>query len=161
MHSLFAAFGLYFLQRPLSTRHRLSFYALYWFVVANLTELVAYIVMRPFAGSGDTGRFNEGLRLSPWLLFLVGSVLLIFALWTLLRRVMPKLDQVEGGSRTKHWITVCFSAFIMFLWGSGLRIMSLYPDRQWKWGLVGVFAFIGWIIAGRSRAVLPLTQATS
>lgn len=65
MHSLFAAFGLYFLQRPLSNLRQFPFYALYWFVVANQTELVAYIVMRPFAGSGDTERFNEGLRLSP------------------------------------------------------------------------------------------------
>ncbi len=154
MHSLFAAFGLYFLQRPLLTRRKLTFYAVYWFVVANLTELVAYIFMRPFAGSGDTGRFNEGLKLSPWLLFLVGSVLLIFALWTLHRRVMPRLDQVTGTSKKKHWIIVCLTAFVMFLWGSGLRIMSLYPDRQWKWGLVGVFAFIGWIVAGRSRAAL-------
>ena len=161
MHALFAAFGLYFLQRTLSTRRRLTFYAVYWFVVANLTELVAYIFMRPFIATGDTGRFNEGFEISPWPLFLVGSALLLIALWTLLRRVMPRLNRVAGESRTRYWITVCFTAFVMFLWGSGLRIMLLYPDRQWRWGLVGVFAFIGWIVAGRSRAALPLTQATS
>jgi hypothetical protein len=115
MHALFTAFGLYLLQRRLSTWRRFPFYAVYWLVVVNLTELVAYIVMRPFAGSGDTGRFNEGLSLSPWPLFLVGSVLLILALEMLLRKVMPRLDQVAGGSRTKHWIIVCFTGFVMFL----------------------------------------------
>ena len=148
MHSLFAAVGLYVLQRPLATRRRLLFYAVYWFVVVNLTELVAYILMRPFAGSGDTGRFNEGFELSPWPLFLVGSVMLTLPLYLLRRTVVPGLDQVADQSRKKHWIVVCFTGFVMFLWGSGLRIMLLYPDRQWKWGLIGVFAFVGWIVAG-------------
>lgn len=142
MHTVFAAFGLYFLQGVLSLRRSFAFYAVYWFVVVNLTELVAYILMRPFAGSGDTGRFNEGFALSPWPLFVVGTVLLLFALGLLLRKVTPKLDQVMGESAKKHWIVVCFTAFVMFLWGSGLRIMSLYPDRQWKWGLVGVVGFL-------------------
>lgn len=146
MHAVFAALGLSLLQR-LPTRRKLIFYVVYLFVVVNLTELVAYILMRPFAGSGDTGRFNEGLRLSPWPLFVVGTVLLALAFRVLVRSVMPRLDQILGGSRRKHWIVVCFTGFVIFLWGSGLRIMSLYPDRQWKWGLVGVFAFLAWIAA--------------
>ena len=44
---------------------------------------------------------------------------------------------------------VWMTAFIMFLWGSGLRIMSLYPDRQWKFGLIGLVAFSSWILADR------------
>jgi hypothetical protein len=127
------------------------FYALYWFVVINLAELVAYLVMRPFAGSGDTGRFNEGLGISPWFLFVAGTVFILIALWVLMDRVMPRLDVVVGGSRTKHWIVVWMTAFIMFLWGSGLRIMSLYPDRQWRWGVVGIFAFFGWVLIDHLR----------
>jgi hypothetical protein len=65
---------------------------------------------------------------------------------------IPELIRFSlGQSRKKHWIVVCFTAFILFLWGSGLRIMSRYPDRQWKWGLIGVFAFFSWILAGRFR----------
>lgn len=151
MHAIFATLGLALLQKRLPTRRKLLFYAVYLFVVVNLTELVAYILMRPFAGSGDTGRFNEGLRLSPWPLFVVGTVLLGLAFRILLRRVIPRLDQICDGSRSKHWIVVCFTGFIMFLWGSGLRIMSLYPDRQWKWGLIGVFGFLAWISAAGMR----------
>jgi hypothetical protein len=149
IHAVFAALGIYLLQQRLPARRKLVFYAVYLLVVVNITELVAYILMRPFAGSGDTGRFNEGLGLSPWPLFVVGTVLLAFAFGVLLRRVTPRLDQVMGGSRTKHWIIVCFTAFVMFLWGSGLRIMALYPERQWRWGLVGLFGFLAWLaIAG-------------
>jgi hypothetical protein len=145
MHAGFAGLGLYALRR-MSPHRKLFLYVMYLFVVVNLTELIAYILMRPFMGSGDTGRFNEGLRLSPWPLFVVGAALLFFALMVLLRKVMPRLDQVMGWSSKKHWIVVCFTAFIMFLWGSGLRIMALYPDRQWRWGLIGVVGFLTWIL---------------
>jgi hypothetical protein len=155
MHAVFATLGLYLLQQRLPTRRKLLFYAVYLFVVVNLTELVSYILMRPFAGSGDTGRFNEGLGLSPWPLFVIGTALLALAFGVLLIRVMPRLDQALGRSRTRHWIVVCFTAFVMFLWGSGLRIMSLYPDRQWKWGLVGMFAFLAWIPAAGFRTPGP------
>jgi hypothetical protein len=161
MHAVFTALGLYFLQRPQPMRRSLVFYAVYWFSVINLAELVAYIVMRPFAGSGDTGRFNEGLRLSPSFLFVVGTVFVVLALEVLLRRIMPRVHQVTGQSRKKHWIVVCSTAFILFLWGSGLRIMSLYPDRQWKWGLIGIFAFFGWILAGRFRTSPPAIRSAS
>ena len=144
MHAAFAGLGLYALQR-MFTQRKLPLYVMYLFVVVNLTELTAYILMRPFAGSGDTGRFNEGLSLSPWPLFVVGAVLLFFALGVLQRKVMPRLDQVMGWDSKKHWIVVCFTAFIMFLWGSGLRIMALYPDHQWRWGLIGVVGFLAWV----------------
>jgi hypothetical protein len=146
MHAVFAALGLWWLQGSLLKRRPLYGYAVYLFVVANLTELVAYLAMRPFAGSGDTGRFNEGFGLSPWPLFIVGNVLLILALRILLFRITPKLDQVAGPSKQKRWIIIGFTAFMMFLGGSGLRVMSLYPDRQWKWGLIGIPAFLGWIL---------------
>jgi hypothetical protein len=65
---------------------------------------------------------------------------------------MPALDQVLGRSRKKHWIAICFTAFVMFLWGSGLRIMLLYPDRQWKWGLIGIAGFVLWVWLARPAA---------
>lgn len=145
MHAVFTGSGLYLLRR-LSPQRRLASYVTYLFVVVNLTELVAYILMRPFAGSGDTGRFNEGLALSPWLLFVAGTATLCIAMGVLLRQVMPKLDRTMGWSRTKHVMVVCFTAFVMFLWGSGLRIMALYPDRQWRWGLIGIAGFVIWLL---------------
>ena len=42
-------------------------------------ELISYIVMRPFAAGGDTFHFNHGLALSPWLLFVAGTLLIMVA----------------------------------------------------------------------------------
>ncbi len=95
MQAAFAGLGFYLLRR-LSMKQKLTSYVMYLFVVVNMTELVAYILMCPFAGNGDTGRFNEGFRLSPWLLFVLGTVLLCLALKVLLRTMMPRLDHVMG-----------------------------------------------------------------
>jgi hypothetical protein len=151
MHTAFVVVGLYFLLRPIAKERKALFYITYWFVVLNLAELIAYIVMRPFAGGGDTGRFNEGFGLSPWFLFVAGTVFIVIALYVLLGRVMPRLDMVADGNRMKHRTVVWMTAFMMFLWGSGIRILSLYPDRQWKFGLIGVAGFVGWIVADQLR----------
>lgn len=151
MHTVFVALGLLFLLRKRATGSRLVFLAVYWFVIANLAELVAYLWMRPFIPTGDTGRFNAGLSLTPWPLFMAGTALLLFALALVVRRVMPVLDQVVAESERKHWINIVFTGFFMFLWASGLRILSLYPDPQWKWGLTGFFGFAAWMFTGRTR----------
>ena len=149
MHAVFAALGLILLLRSRVRRSRLPFLLVYWFVVANLAELVAYLWMRPFIPTGDTGRFNAGLGLTPWPLFLVGTVLLFVALALLVCRAIPVLDQVAGEEGRWHWMNVLFTGFFIFLWASGFRILLLYPDPQWRWGLIGFAAFGAWMLTGR------------
>lgn len=146
IHTVFVIVSCYFLLRPFPATRPLLLLMLYLFAVINLAELIAYIVMRPFIPDGDTGRFNAGMAMSPWILFIFGSAFLGVVLWVLARKVAPKLDAFTDGSRLVHWAIVLSTAFILFLWGSGLRMMSLYPDPQWKVGLVGVVAFFGWVL---------------
>ncbi|WP_263383976.1 hypothetical protein [Granulicella arctica] len=152
MHVTFVVVSLSLLELPKAGKRKALFYILYWFVVINLAELVAYLLMRPFAGSGDTGRFNQGLAISPWFLFVGGILFLLIACWVLLFRVMPRLDRVVGFSQRLHKTVVWMTAFFMFLWGSGIRILSLYPDRQWKFGLIGLAGFAGWVLVDRLRS---------
>jgi len=149
MHVIFMLAGFFLLERSFKRQHKLVFFASFWFAVVNITELVAYIFMRPFIATGDTGRFNYGMNISPWILFILGAVLITIALCRLARRVGVQLDAFTDGSRFEHRSIMLAAGFIMFLWGSGLRIMSLYPDPQWKVGLIGVFAFLGWILVDR------------
>ncbi len=159
MHTIFVVVSLHFLQRFTSGQQKLLFFALYVFVVINPAELIAYIVMRPFIPTGDTGRFNEGTGMSPWVLFIVGVAFLASALWFLAKRIDPNLDRFMDGSRSVHWAIVSSTAFIMFLWGSGIRIMSLYPDPLWKVGLVGVVGFFGWLLVDRLLYREPTSES--
>ena len=156
MHMIFVVTGLYFLRKPVSPRHSPLFFLLYWFVIVNLAELISYFIMRPFIPTGDTGRFNSGLDISPWFLFISGTLFLTYALWVLSRKVTARLSLYTDASRLEHWAIISSTAFVMFLWASGLRMMSLYPDPQWKTGLVGVAGFSGWLLAHRYRA--PVIQ---
>lgn len=155
MQSAFAVASLLVLQRPFPRRRRRLFFVLYWFAVLNVAEMVAYIVMRPFIATGDTGRFNHGMAIPPWPLFIGGTMLLAFCLWTLARKVGPNVTAFTGGSRFEYGAIILASAFIMFLWGSGLRMMLLYPDPQWTVGLIGVAAFPAWVLAAGSPASRP------
>jgi hypothetical protein len=154
IHTIIVAVGVLLLQRPWTEKEKWLFNALYWFVVLNLAELIAYIIMRPFLSTGDTGRFNEGLGLSSWLLFVVGTILIVIGLWILFRRILPVMnDVVARGNPVTYWAMVVGTAFILFLWGSGIRMMLLYPDPQWLTGLIGIAAFIAWIMAAFSAPI--------
>jgi hypothetical protein len=146
MHTIFLIASLYVISRPFPRTRPVAFFVVYLFAVINLAELIAYIIMRPFIPHGDTGRFNEGMAMSPWVLFVFGTAFIVLALWVLARRVGPRLDTFANGDRLTHWAVVLATAFILFLWGSGLRMISLYPDTQWKVGLLGFPAFLGWIL---------------
>ena len=147
MHTVFLIASFWLLLRPFPRNRPLLFFVIYMFSIINLAELIAYIIMRPFIPNGDTGRFNEGMAISPWILFVAGTALLLLGLWVLARRIAPRLDTFADGSPLVHWTIVISTAFILFLWGSGLRMLSLYPDPQSKTGIVGGVAFLAWILA--------------
>jgi hypothetical protein len=142
-HAIVVTVGLLLLQRPWMTNRKWLFHTLYWFVVISLMELISYIVMRPFAPGGDTFHINHGLALSPWILFVAGTLLIIVALYILFTRILPLLCEIIApGNRLAYWAIVLMTAFILFLWGSGIRAISMYPDPQWMFGLIGIVAFV-------------------
>ncbi len=144
LHAVLITLGLLLLKTKGIRRQRWSFHLIFWFIIANLMELTAYILMRPFAPNGDTGHFNRGLNISPWFLFIIGTLLLIYTIHYICSRVLPVMYSLFAGSnQLSRWLILSLTAFIIFLWGSGLRVIFyLYPDPQWKFGLLGLAGFI-------------------
>jgi hypothetical protein len=71
------------------------------------------------------------------------------ALIVLFTRVLHLLcDVMAPGNRLTDWAIVVMTAFILFLWGSGIRAMSTYPDPQWVFGIIGAAAFIAALLTG-------------
>ena len=142
MHALVVTTGLLLMKngRP---QNKWGFHMLFWFIVGHLMELIAYIGMRPFASHGDTGHFNHGLGISPWYLFILGSLALLLAIYVLLTQCLPIMYARFGeGNRILQRGILGITAFLLFLWGSGLRVvLYIYPDPQWLFGLWGFLAF--------------------
>jgi hypothetical protein len=138
MHSVFVSLCLALMLGKRLSRHKWLFHTVFWFCVAHLMELIAYILMRGFSAHGDTGNFNRGMELSPWWLFILGSLALAVALYILYRRALPRLLAVIAPQNPMlQWTILGMSAFILFFWGSGLRVMFyVYPDPQWAFGLL-------------------------
>ncbi len=145
LHTTIIILGLVLMQRKWFTEKKWFFHALYWFVIANYMELIAYIPMRCFANNGDVGHFNHGLNLSPWFVFLIGTTAVVAGLYILFTKILPQMYSVFAeGNRLTEWMILIMTAFILFIWGSGLRILLyVYPDPQWLLGLLGFVAFAG------------------
>jgi hypothetical protein len=161
LHTIVVVVGLLLLQRQWMAEKKWLYHLVYWIVVVGLTELIAYIVMRPFTPGGDTGHFNRGLGISPWLLFIVGTSSIIVALYVLFTKVLPVMDEIVArGNQLTEWSILLMTSFVMFLWGSGIRVLSLYPHPPWMFGLLGIAAFVGALFIYHPR-VSPSTDATS
>jgi len=143
VHTVIVTLGILLLQRRRMIERKWFFHILYWFVIANFMELIAYIVMRAFASGGDVGHFNRGLGLSPWILFVAGTLMIMVGLYVLFRKILPLMYAVFAwGNRLNEWAILLMTAFFLFLWGSGIRVVFyVYPDPQWMFGLLGFAAF--------------------
>jgi hypothetical protein len=138
MHSVMVGLCLALMLGKSLASRRWLFHLVFWFYVANLMELIAYILMRGFSSHGDTGNFNRGMELSPWWLFIIGSLALAVVLYIFYKRALPRMYALFAPENpVLQWTILIAAGFIMFFWGSGIRVMLyLYPDPQWAFGLL-------------------------
>ena len=153
VHSTIIILGLVLLQRKWLQEKKWFFHILYWFVIANFMEFIAYIPMRTFADNGDVGHLNHGLNLSPWFVFIIGSMAALAGVYILFTKILPQMLAIFAqGNRLTQWMILIMSAFILFIWGSGLRVvLFVYPDPQWMLGLIGFAAFGTVLVTCRPR----------
>ncbi|MGI4730192.1 MAG: hypothetical protein ACRYFW_00410 [Janthinobacterium lividum] len=159
MHVLFVVALTIWLRSAGAITRPVVFFSGYWFLVLNLAELVAYLWMRPFIATGDTGRFNQGMDLSPWILFVCGSVFLAGALSIFHGHIVPKVASAVRGRRLACAAILVATGFVLFLWASGLRFLVIYPDPLWRVGLIGSALFVAWLIVELPR-VSPKRNST-
>ena len=140
MHAIIVTACLIFMRKGMP-KNRPLFHLLFWFMAVNFMELIAYIVMCPLC-PGDTGYFNRGLGISPWILFIAGSVAIAFGLYILFEEVVPHMyGFFAQANRLTEWFILVLTDFVLFLWGA-IRVTSdLYPDPKWMFALIGFAAF--------------------
>ncbi|MCD4783979.1 MAG: hypothetical protein K8T10_09170 [Candidatus Eremiobacteraeota bacterium] len=151
VHTIIITLGLILMQTKMILEKKWLFHFLYWFVIANFMEIIAYITMRAFANNGDVGHFNHGLNISPWFVFIIGNLAIVFGLYVLFAKILPQMYAVFApGNRLTQWVILFMTCFLLFIWGSGLRVvLYVRPDPQWMFGLLGFVAFGAVLIACR------------
>lgn len=113
---LLAVFSFILLNCQSMQKNVIAFTLSYWFLIINLVPLFQYIPLTTFSAEGDIGRFIHGLNLSPWLVFIPGTVLMIFALWRLFSKEIPRAYAVIPiNSLGAKRIFLLVSLIILFL----------------------------------------------
>lgn len=95
---------------------RMIYCFFYWFTVLNFIPILQYFVIQPFSLEGDTGRFVQGLEISPLWVFIPGLAFVAWSLYRFLSRIIPTA-YARIGIETL-WGRRCFlfvSLSIMFL----------------------------------------------
>jgi len=86
------------------------------------------------------------MNLSPWVLFISGSIFPAGALFLFHRRILPNIAAMLQGRRLARVAIVVATGFVLFLWASGLRFLILYPVPLWRVGLIGLALFVAWLM---------------
>jgi len=113
---LFFIISLILLSRKMIQRNKILFTFFYWTLVINVIPLLQYFTLTAFSSRGDVGHFTHGLNISPWWIFIPGTIVVIAAISRILIIEVPKAYAVIP--LTRLWsrrALLFFTLFVIFL----------------------------------------------
>jgi hypothetical protein len=87
----------------------------YWFAIFNMCPIIGYIPNGTFTTEGDIGRFVTGLHISPWYVFVPGTLIVACLVINLLKRKLYDLFALLNiTSKLLQRCYLWFSIFVLF-----------------------------------------------
>jgi hypothetical protein len=122
-------------------KHRCLYHCVFWTCIITFVMVFEYVFTRSFLKADDFGNINHGLGISPWPIFIVGTLLGIIGLYYLLVHKLPEYYSIVTLHKLPlQYVAVSAVSFVIFLFYIGLRITA-YPVIPECWcGLVGIAA---------------------
>lgn len=71
----------------------IAFAFFFWFLIVNMVPITQYFCLSVFSQGGDMGHFVHGLQISPWWMFVPGTIITIAFLARVLMVEVPKAYQ--------------------------------------------------------------------
>lgn len=62
----------------------------YFSLALSVVPLLQYFILTTFSTEGDIGRFITGLNISPWWVFIPGTIFVMFILWEIFKKEVPR-----------------------------------------------------------------------
>ncbi|OAI49583.1 hypothetical protein AYO45_02185 [Gammaproteobacteria bacterium SCGC AG-212-F23] len=107
--------SLFLLRFESVKRHPYLFYFLCWVNVINLAELISYFVVRIFVEQDDSGLFEYAWGISPWIVFIVGIIILYFGVKHLYNNLLKELYlRLQLKSVLANALILLFFTFVLF-----------------------------------------------
>ncbi len=134
-------------------KHRWAYHCVFWTCVITFVMVFEYVFTRSFLKYDDFGNITHGLGISPWPIFLAGTILGIIGLYYLLTYKLPEYYPIVAlHRRPLEYIAVSAVSFVIFLFYIGLRITAYPVIPEWWCGVAGIAAlFIVPVAAGPAR----------
>lgn len=122
-------------------KHRRAYHCTFWACIITFSMVFEYVFTRSFLQHDDFGNINHGLGISPWPIFIAGTLLGILGLYYIFVHLVPEYHAiVTPHSRALQYVTVSAVCFTIFLFYIGLRITSYPAVPEWWCGVVGIAA---------------------
>ena len=87
----------------------------YWFAVFNLCGIIGYIPNNTFSSQGDVGRFVSGMHISPWLIFIPGTLVVGYLVYNILNKKLYALfKDLEITRIMPQRFYLWFTIFVLF-----------------------------------------------
>lgn len=133
----------WFLSLKKIKNHPWVFHCIFWTCIVTFSMVFEYVYTRSFQHHDDFGNITHGLGISPWPLFIAGTVLGIISLYYIIVCLLPAyMAAVTPNDRSLQYASVSFLSFVIFLFYVGLRITN-YPDvPEWWCGVTGIVALV-------------------
>lgn len=143
--------------------HRWAYHCVFWTCVITFVMVFEYVFTRSFLQHDDFGNINHGLGISPWPIFLAGTILGIFGLYYILAYKAPEYCAiVTPHDRPLQYVVVSAVSFVIFLYYIGLRITAYPAVPEWWCGTVGIAAlFVVPFIASPARRWMQTSMQRS
>jgi hypothetical protein len=88
----------------------------YWFAIVNMVPIFQYLTVMTFSTKGDVGRFTQGLHISPWWVFIPGTIFVCLALYRIFWFEVPKAYAFIGVKKLgAQRVFLFLSLYIVFL----------------------------------------------
>jgi hypothetical protein len=115
-----ANLSLFLLSRYLITKPRfrtrpVAANFLFWFLFMNLGNMYDYVPMRVFSNDGDVHNFIQGTGMNPWVIYVVGSYLVLWGIVDFYRNMLPLGLQLSGFfTPTARGVTLVVATVFLF-----------------------------------------------
>ncbi|MBN1167214.1 MAG: hypothetical protein JXA44_08825 [Methanospirillaceae archaeon] len=121
--------------------HPWIYHCIYWAMVITFVMIFEYVFTRSFIAHDDFGNINHGLGITPWPIFIAGTVLGLIGLWYILGKKTPEYYAIVVPKQIPHqYVLIGTVSFVIFLFYIGTSILA-YPEiPRWWCGLAGIIA---------------------
>lgn len=131
-----------------TTRGLWKYSFFYWFATLNMVAIFQYLTIQTFSVQGDVGRFIHGLNISPWWVWIPGTIFVCIALYRFYGHFLPKAYIVLPIHRL--WVQRIFLLLTL-----GIMFLLIYTHGYNPFSDTGM-PVMGKFLAGCSIVLVPI-----